>query len=106
DLSRLPDMVVTRSPDEPSKPSPDLVVDAVEKLELPASHCAMVGDTVYDGEACQGAGVAFLGVLTGPATEQQLCEVGARAVWRDVAQLLNELDRAIEIAAVATTAGS
>ena len=105
DLKRLPDVVVSKSPDEASKPSPDLVVDAVEKLELPASHCAMVGDTVYDGEACQGAGVAFLGVLTGPATEQQLFDVGARAVWRDVGHLLIELDRAIEIAAVAATAG-
>jgi len=105
DLKRLPDVVVSKSPDEASKPSPDLVVGAVEKLELPASHCAMVGDTVYDGEACQGAGVAFLGVLTGPATEQQLFDVGARAVWWDVGHLLSELDRAIEIAAVAATAG-
>ena len=105
DLKRLPDVVVSKSPDDASKPSPDLVVGAVEKLELPASHCAMVGDTVYDGEACQGAGVAFLGVLTGPATEQQLFDVGARAVWRDVGHLLSELDRAIEIAAVAATAG-
>jgi phosphoglycolate phosphatase-like HAD superfamily hydrolase len=105
DLKRLPDVVVSKSPDEASKPSPDLVVGAVEKLELPASHCAMVGDTVYDGEACQGAGVAFLGVLTGPATERQLFDVGARAVWRDVGHLLSELDRAIEIAAVATTTG-
>jgi phosphoglycolate phosphatase-like HAD superfamily hydrolase len=106
DLTRLPDVVVSRSPDEPSKPSPDLVVDAVQKLELPASHCAMVGDTVYDGEACQGAGVAFLGVLTGPATEQQLLDAGAIAVWRDVGHLLSELDRAIDMAALAATAGN
>ena len=104
DLKELPDIVISKSPDEASKPSPDLVVDAVGKLELPASDCAMVGDTVYDGEACQGAGVAFLGVLTGPATPQQLFDVGARAVWRDVGHLLSELDRAIEIAAVAAAA--
>ena len=105
DLKALPDVVVSKSPEEASKPSPDLVVDAVEMLGLPASNCAMVGDTVYDGEACQGAGVAFLGVLTGPATQQQLVDVGARAVWRDVGHLLSELDRAIEIAAVAVTTG-
>jgi phosphoglycolate phosphatase-like HAD superfamily hydrolase len=81
------------------------VVDAVQKLELPASHCAMVGDTVYDGEACQSAGVAFLGVLTGPATEQQLLDAGAIAVWRDVGHLLSELDRAIDMAAFAATPG-
>src|SRR5829696_2478383 len=57
----------------------------IDLTQLPASQCAMVGDTVYDGEACQGAGVAFLGVLTGPAAEQQLLDAGAIAVWRDVA---------------------
>jgi phosphoglycolate phosphatase-like HAD superfamily hydrolase len=98
DLRKLPDVVVTRSPEEPSKPSPHLVVDAVDELRLPASHCGMVGDTVYDGEACQAAGVIFLGVLTGPASEEQLLDAGARAVWRDVAHLLKELDRALEIA--------
>jgi phosphoglycolate phosphatase-like HAD superfamily hydrolase len=105
DLNGLADLVVSKSADQPSKPSPDLVVEAVEKLQLPPSHCAMVGDTVYDGEACQGAGVVFLGVLTGPATEQQLLDAGACAVWRDVGQLLSELDRALDIAAFAATAG-
>ena len=106
DLRRLPDVVVTKSPDEPSKPSPDLVVDALEALELAAMDCAMVGDTVYDGEACRGAGVAFLGVLSGPASEEDLYQAGARAVWRNVGHLLSELDRAIAIAALVPTAGS
>jgi HAD superfamily hydrolase (TIGR01549 family) len=105
DFRSLADVVVTRSEAGESKPSPDLVVAAVEKLELPSSQCAMVGDTVYDGLACQSAGVAFLGVLTGPAAEAELFEAGARGVWRDVTHLLTELDRALEIAssAVATT---
>jgi phosphoglycolate phosphatase-like HAD superfamily hydrolase len=105
DLRRLPDVVVTRSPDEASKPSPDLVVDALEKLELSAGQCAMVGDTVYDGEACQAAGVPFLGVLSGPADEQQLHDAGARGVWRDVGHLLSDLDRALAIAALVPAGG-
>jgi HAD superfamily hydrolase (TIGR01509 family) len=105
DLSRLPDVVATRSPDQASKPSPDLVLDAVEKLGLGAAECAMVGDTEYDGEACQAAGVAFLGVLSGPATEQELQDAGARAVWRDIGHLLNDLDRALAIAALVPAAG-
>ena len=105
DFRQLPDVVVTKGPDEASKPSPDLVVDAVEKLELPAAQCAMVGDTVYDGEACQAAGVAFLGVLSGPADEQQLHEAGARAVWRDVGHLLSDLDRALAIASLVPAGG-
>lgn len=101
DFRRLADVVVSRTPSDASKPSPDLVLAAVEELALQPSQCAMVGDTVYDGQACQSAGVVFLGVLTGPADEAELVEAGASAVWRDLAQLLSELDRALEIASVA-----
>jgi phosphoglycolate phosphatase-like HAD superfamily hydrolase len=104
DLRRLADVVVTKSADEASKPSPDLVVAAVEELAVPASQCAMVGDTVYDGQACQAAGVVFLGVLSGPATEAELVEAGARGVWQDVAHMLVELDRVLEIASLAAAA--
>jgi HAD superfamily hydrolase (TIGR01549 family) len=98
DFRKLVDAVVTRTPDEASKPSPDLILSALEELDLLPADCAMVGDTVYDGLACQAAGVAFLGVLTGPATEDELWEVGARGVWRDVGHLLADLDRALEAA--------
>jgi HAD superfamily hydrolase (TIGR01509 family) len=104
-LRELADVVVTRSPNEASKPAPDLVLAAIEELRLPAQQCAMIGDTVYDGQACQAAGVVFLGVLTGPATEDELIQAGARAVWRDVAHLLIEIDRALDIAS-ATVAAS
>ena len=100
DLRTLADAVVTKSEADASKPSPDLVVAAVEQLGLPASQCAMVGDTVYDGQACQGAGVAFLGVLSGPASESDLLDAGARGVWRDIAHLLGDLDRALDLASL------
>lgn len=101
DLYRLADVVVTKSEDEASKPSPDLVVAAVEELGLQAAECGMVGDTVYDGQACQSAGVAFLGVLSGPASEAELREAGARGVWRDAGHLLADFDRAVELASLA-----
>jgi HAD superfamily hydrolase (TIGR01509 family) len=100
DLRRLADLVVTKSEGERSKPAPDLVVDAVEKLGLPPPQCAMVGDTIYDGQACIRAGVVFLGVLSGGAPESALREAGAREVWQDVRHLLADLDRATEIASV------
>jgi HAD superfamily hydrolase (TIGR01549 family) len=101
DLRRQVDVVVTKSDSDASKPSPDLVLAALEELDLPAANCAMVGDTVYDGVACRGAGVAFLGVMTGPASEAELFEAGARGVWSDVAHLLRDFDRVIEIASLA-----
>jgi HAD superfamily hydrolase (TIGR01509 family) len=104
DLRKLVDVVVTKSDAPSSKPAPDLIVAALEELDLPPSQCAMVGDTVYDGQACQAAGIVFLGVLSGGSTETALLEAGARAVWRDVAHLLADLDRALEIASLAPAA--
>jgi HAD superfamily hydrolase (TIGR01509 family) len=101
DLRALADEVVTRSDAESSKPEPDLVVVAVKALKLSPAECAMVGDTIYDGLACQGAGVVFLGVLSGGTSEAALLEAGARAVWRDVGHILADLDRVLEIASLA-----
>jgi len=101
DFRRLADVVVTKREADASKPSPDLIIAAVEELGLPPLHCALVGDTIYDGRACLAAGVAFLGVLSGGSTEEALLEAGARAVWRDVAHMLAELDRALEVASPA-----
>jgi phosphoglycolate phosphatase-like HAD superfamily hydrolase len=55
---------------------------------------------VYDGQACQSAGVAFLGLLSGPASNAELLEAGACGVWDDVGHLLAELDRALELASL------
>jgi HAD superfamily hydrolase (TIGR01509 family) len=98
DLTRLVDVVVTKNDAEESKPAPDIVVAAVKELDLSPAECAMVGDTVYDAQACQSAGVTFLGVLSGGTPEAELLEAGAIAVWKDVAHLLHDLDRALEIA--------
>ena len=104
DLRSMADVVVTKSDAGSSKPDPDVVVAAVEKLGLSPAQCAMVGDTIYDAQACQAAGVVFIGVLSGGSSEPALLEAGARAVLRDVAHLLVELDRALEIVSPATTA--
>jgi HAD superfamily hydrolase (TIGR01549 family) len=98
DLTEVADVVVTKSDADESKPSPDIVVAAVQKLDLPASECAMVGDTVYDAQACQAAGVTCLGLLAGGTPEPEMLEAGAIAVWRDVAHLLQDLDHALELA--------
>jgi HAD superfamily hydrolase (TIGR01509 family) len=104
DLRRSADVVVTKSSADASKPDPDIVLAAVEKLGLQPSECAMVGDTVYDAQACRAAGIVFLGVLSGGTPALELLEAGAVAVWRDVAQLRDRLDEALEIAAQAGTA--
>ncbi len=98
DLRALVDRVVTKSSATSSKPDPDLVEAALEALGLGAAQCAMVGDTIFDAEACRRAGVVCLGVLSGGTPAEPLLGAGARAVWRDTGHLLGELDRALEIA--------
>jgi phosphoglycolate phosphatase-like HAD superfamily hydrolase len=101
DLPALADVLVTKEDAEASKPAPDLVIVAWEKLALSPAECAMVGDTVYDAQACRGAGVVFLGVLSGGTPAELLLKAGACGVWRDTGHLYTELDRALETAALA-----
>lgn len=101
DLAHVGDVLVTKDDAESSKPAPDLVIVAAERLGLSPGQCAMVGDTVYDAQACQTAGMAFLGLLSGGSDATSLIAAGSCGVWRDTGQLYTELDRAIEIASLA-----
>jgi HAD superfamily hydrolase (TIGR01549 family) len=103
DLSTLADTLVTSDEAESSKPAPDLVIAACEKLSLEPGECAMVGDTIYDAEAAQGAGVVFLGVESGGTAPDTLMAAGAVGVWRDTAHLYSELDHVLERATMAAT---
>jgi phosphoglycolate phosphatase-like HAD superfamily hydrolase len=101
DVESLVDVVVTKTEGASSKPAPDLVVSAVDELGLAPEQCAMVGDTIYDGEACTRAGVAFLGLLCGGSERDRLVDAGARGVYADPADLLAHLDQALQLAAPA-----
>ena len=99
DLREHVDVVVKKDDVERSKPQPDVVVAALDKLALSPAQCAMVGDTTHDAEAAKRAGVITLGVLCGGYTdERSLRSAGARRVWRDPAHLLSELDEALHVA--------
>jgi HAD superfamily hydrolase (TIGR01509 family) len=98
DLCAHADVVVTRHPGNRSKPAPDLVIAAVERVGLAATQCAMVGDTRFDAIAAGRAGVTSLGVLSGGKTAEELFGGGARGVWRDCAELREHLDEALVLA--------
>lgn len=104
DLPSLADVLVTKDDADASKPDPDLVIVAWEKLAVAPTECALVGDTIYDGQASQAAGVAFLAVLTGCSSESELLGAGACGVWRDTGHLYTDLERALEIASLAAAA--
>jgi HAD superfamily hydrolase (TIGR01509 family) len=73
---------------EQSKPAPDLVQVALDKAGLTAAEAIFVGDAVWDVQACQRAGVACVGVLSGGISQAELLEAGAVRVYRDTAEIL------------------
>ena len=91
DLEAACDVLVTADDAEESKPAPDIVAAAVRKAKLSPAQCAMVGDTLYDMQSAKHAGVIGLGVLTGYQSRETLKHSGARAVYRDVAEMLDNL---------------
>ncbi len=60
-LSALVDVVACADQVPRAKPAPDLVLHALERLGLGASEAWMTGDSRFDREAAEGAGVRFVG---------------------------------------------
>ena len=78
---------------ETSKPEPDIFGVALEKISVHPSDALVVGDTIYDVDAALRAGIATVGVTSGPFDERQLRDAGAIAVFTDVAGIFRDFDR-------------
>jgi HAD superfamily hydrolase (TIGR01549 family) len=74
---------------EATKPQPDLVQAAVDKGGN--GEALMVGDTPWDVQAAQRAGVETIAVLTGGFSRAELEEAGAVQVFDSVAELRERL---------------
>ncbi len=82
---RLRSMTVTKEDVSASKPEPDVVIAALARAAT--RHAALVGDTVWDGQAANRAGIPFIGVLTGGFAASELEEAGAVCVLEQVADV-------------------
>jgi HAD superfamily hydrolase (TIGR01509 family) len=69
-----------------SKPEPDIVVAALERLGLATDETVMIGDTPYDVAAAAMAGVCMIGLRSGGWDDVGL--TGALGVYDDPADLL------------------
>lgn len=98
DLPRMCDAITTSDDANNTKPEPDIVFAACEKLGFSVAQCAMFGDTVHDAQSCKRAGVVCIGVLTGGNSEQNLRHAGARLVYENLDRVLEDLDNVLESA--------
>jgi len=73
---------------ESSKPAPDLVHVALDQAGTNPAQTVFVGDSVWDAQACQKAGVPCIGVLSGGTSREELLDAGAAAVYGGPAELL------------------
>jgi len=80
-----------------TKPHPDLVTTAAERL-AGAHRLVMIGDTAWDAEAAGRAGVPAIGVLSGGFGASELRDAGCAAVYADAAELAAHLQEALETA--------
>jgi HAD superfamily hydrolase (TIGR01509 family) len=81
---------------ENSKPDPDIVAAALDKLSLPAGDVLMIGDTPYDIEAAEKAGVACVALRTGGWQDADLH--GAVAVFDDPSELCQRISEVLAVA--------
>ncbi len=78
---------------EATKPQPDLVNVALERAGARPEHAVMIGDSPWDAQAAQRAGVATIAVMTGGFSKEELCGAGAIEVHESVAELRGALGR-------------
>jgi HAD superfamily hydrolase (TIGR01549 family) len=75
------------------KPAPDLLQQGLELLGT--DDAVMIGDSVWDGEAAERAGLPFIALLCGGTSEQALTAAGAAEVWSDPRHLVEHLPKSI-----------
>lgn len=93
EVAQVKDLVpeVTNSSDaEATKPAPDIVEAALNKAHLQPDRTVMLGDTPYDIESANKAGVSVIALRSGGFDDQQL--QGAIAIYDDPADLLRHYE--------------
>jgi HAD superfamily hydrolase (TIGR01509 family) len=90
DARDLADDWTTSADVEATKPEPDLVKAAMEKAG--DDDAVMVGDTNWDVEAAERAGIKTVAVRTGGFSAAELRDAGAVAVFDSIEELRGALD--------------
>jgi phosphoglycolate phosphatase-like HAD superfamily hydrolase len=91
ELVKYFDVVVTGLSAEHTKPYPDPILLAAQKMNVSPENCLMIGDTTVDMRAGKSAGAQTVGVLCGFGEEPELKKMGADVILEDTSKLLEIL---------------
>ncbi len=81
--------IYTRCADESrTKPHPQMLLDTLDYLALDKRDCLMVGDTEYDMQMADNAGIDGLGISHGAHSADRLIKANARHVVSDFSELM------------------
>ena len=85
------DVIMTGLSAPHTKPYPDPILLAAQKMNIPPENCLMIGDTTVDMRAGKSAGAQTAGVLCGFGEEIELNQMGADVILEDTTKLLKIL---------------
>lgn len=91
DLAKYFDVVVTGQSAEHTKPYPDPILFAAQKMNVKPDECLMIGDTTVDMRAGKSAGAQTVGVLCGFGEEFELLKMGANMILKNTSDLSDVL---------------
>lgn len=92
DLVKYFDVIVTGLSAAHTKPFPDPILLAAQKMGVKPEECLMVGDTTVDIRAGKSAGAQTVGVLCGFGEEKELLDMGADLIISNTHQLVDVLN--------------
>ena len=87
DLCKYFDVIVTGLSAPHTKPYPDPIFLAAERMGVRPDKCLMIGDTTVDMRAGKAAGAQTVGVLCGFGEEEELRQLGADLILKSTADL-------------------
>lgn len=88
--------VTLQTPDAaPGKPDPTMLLQAMREAGVDAASVAMIGDTTYDMEMADAAGVVAVGVAWGYHAPERLIDAGAARVVEEFADVPAVLDEVV-----------
>jgi len=74
-----------------TKPYPDPILWAAERMRVSPHECLMIGDTTVDIKAAKAAGAQSIGVLCGFGEREELEKVGADLILESTSELLSAI---------------